>query len=223
MVSSWLNEAQQWVKGLLGDKLEAALSTVTAAQQSGTVGAQIHPEVQGFVQTLDQLRLATNAYLARAMPLVGDNPELEDRAHRLVFAYQTLATNWQDPANTRPNAAAAQRFEVGVAPVVWVALVTVGLGSASWAVSKMGAAWAIAAKGDAEVALAQVQLQQRDLEARVAASQDGRHLPPSTVAPPNPRPETPGEVDSLVPVAAGAVGLAVVVGGIAWLVGGRRR
>lgn len=223
MVSSWLQQAQEWARGLLGDKLEAALSTVRAAQQTGTVGQRVHPEVQSFVVTLDQLRLATNGYLARALPLVGENPELEDRIQRLVFAYQTLATNWQDPANTRPNAAAAKRMEVGVAPVAWAALLTVGIGAASWAVSELGAAWAIAARGDAEVALAQVQLQQQDLDARVAASQDGRTLPPSTIAPPNPKPEVPGEIDGLVYVAAGAVGLAAVVGGVAWLLGSRGR
>lgn len=228
MISAWLQEAQEWVKGLLGDRLSAAYSEVRAAKQRGTVGAEVHPQVQGFVQTLDQLRLATNAYLAKAVPLSADNPDLQERIQRMVFAYNTLVQNWQDPANTRPNAAAERRLPVqgelvGAPPLLFATLLTVGIGSASWAVSELGAAWALAAKGDAEVALAQVQLQQQDLDARVAASEDGRTLPPATVNQPNPAPTTASEVSDLVKVAAAGVGVLGLVGGLAWLAGNRGR
>jgi len=227
-VSAWLAEFNTWVDGLLGSKLDAALVKVRAAVQRGDVGTEVQPQVQAFANTLDALRSETVAWLEKAGPLMKDNPDLEDRGRRMVFAYNTLHRQWTDKAATERISGDDQfvkfrdHTDVGLA-LTTVVLLTVAVGATAYAVTEVGAAWAIAAKGDTEAALAQVRLQEQDLAARVDASKDGRTLPPATVAPPSPNTRSgDGTVSPLVGAAVAMGALLVVGGGIAFALTGRR-
>lgn len=246
MISRFLEDFETWVDGLFGDRLSAGLVAVRAAVQRKTVPTEVTPKVQAFAASLDELRLATNAYLARVLPLREANPDLAERAERMVVAYTTLARAWEDKAaTTKVSASAAssgpvsppagvvlrgvfggQDTEViGAVPVlVGLGLLTVMVGATAYAVTETGAAYAIAAKGDVDVALAQVKLQTQDLEARIAATKAGQVLPPATVGLPTmPNVAGPGEVSPLVWVGAGLATVGLLATGAWWLSSGRRR
>jgi hypothetical protein len=117
--------------------------------------------------------------------------------------YAALERRWHELAaglyaDATPTGAPGQPV-VGVAPVVLVVGgIAVGVVGVSWAV----AAWQYAVNLREQTALAE-----RELDARVAASQDGRVLQPSTLPPP---PPPPGSDSNLGLWVLG--GLAVVTG-----------
>ena len=102
---------------------------------------------------------------------------------------------------------------VGVAPAVVVVIV---IGVAVVAVAIAAVAWAIATQPYADSLLVQANTAQRELEARDAASRDGRTLQPSTL--PQPKDGGPGLLDTFknlpLPVLMPAVGGLLLV---AWL------
>jgi len=226
-VSSVLSEFQTWVEGLIGSRLDAALVEVRAAVQRGTVDTELQPQVQQFANTLDAMRSETVAWLTKAGPLMADNPDLEDRGRRMVFAYNTLHRQWTDKSATKLLAGEEQflryRDHVGVALSTMV-LLTVAVGATAYAVTELGAAWAISAQEDASKALAQVRLQEKDLQARVDASKDGRSLPPSSVPPPSPSTWTgDADMDTAAKLIVGVGALALLGGAAAWVFGGGAR
>jgi hypothetical protein len=89
----------------------------------------------------------------------------------------------------------------------WAAVVVVVVGGVAYAVSEVGSAWAISTTADAEVALEQVRLQRKELDARVTASQDGRTLPPSTLPPPE-LPRSGADAAKVVKLALAGLGVA---------------
>jgi hypothetical protein len=180
MAAAWLDDFRTWVDGLLGDRLSAALAQVRAAVARGTVSQEVAPQVQRCAEVLEQLRTETQGYLARAAPLHAD-PDVRERSDRLVAIWNELWAQWSDPTCTRKHAGDAK---VGLVPAGWAAVVVVVVAGVAYAVSEVGSAWAMATTADAEVALAQVRLQTQELDARIAASADGKSLPPSTLPPP---------------------------------------
>lgn len=232
-VSQMLSEFQTWINGLVGSRLDAALVTVRAAMQGGTVDTDVQPRVQAFATTLGDLHTKTIAYAETARPFISD-PDVEDRVRRSLFAYNTLYRQWTDKALTQRLEGEDQflkykevvgRYQevVGVAPMVGI-LVVVAIGSVAYGVSEAGAAWAMAAESDAKKALAQIDLQARDLDARVAASKDGRTLPPATVPVPSPSTWTgDASMDTALKAAVGLGAVVAVGAGVAWWLSGSRR
>lgn len=216
MLSAALGELETWARGLFGDRLAAALTFVRGARQSGELGTKVQPRVQAYAETLEALKLATNRYLARALPLSKDNPDLAERAKRVSAAYQLLYTQWYEPesvrrASTADRASLKVQGQVGIAAST-AALVIITVAGVAWAVTEVGAAYAVAAQGDAERALAQIRLQSKELDERVAASKDGRTLPPSTLPQPNPAPLSGVDMGKAMKAAAGLAVLALGVG-----------
>ena len=219
MLSAALEELETWARGLFGDRLAAALTYVRGARQSGELGTKVQPRVEAYAETLEALKLATNRYLFTALPLSKDNPDLADRAKRVSAAYQLLYTQWYEPESVRRASAADQaavqiRGHVGIAAST-AAVVIITVAGVAWAVTEVGAAYAVAAQGDAERALAQLRLQEQELAARVKASKDGRTLPPSTLALPNPAPVSGTDMGKAMKAAAGLAVLALGVGAVA--------
>ena len=217
IAAAWLDDFRAWVDGLLGDRLSAALARVRAAVARGTVEQDVAPEVQRCAAVLEDLRKETQGYLARAAPHLAD-PDIKERADRLVAIWNELWTQWSDPTCTRRQSATSG---IGLAPAAWAAVVVVVVGGVAWAVSDVGAAWAISTTADAEVALAQVRLQQQELEARIAAAAGGTALPPSTLPPPE-LPRAGGSGGTVVKVVLGGLALAAGVGAAVWAVRSRR-
>lgn len=212
LASAWLEDFRTWVDGLLGDRLSAALAQVKAAVARGTVAQDVAPQVQRCAAVLGTLRAETQSYLAVAAPHHAD-PDVKERSDRLVAIWTELWAQWSDPACTRPRAA---RESVGMAPA-WAAVVVVVVGGVAYAVSEVGSAWAISTTADAEVALEQVRLQRKELDARVTASQDGRTLPPSTLPPPE-LPRSGADAAKVVKLVLAGLGMAVGAGVIAMVV-----
>jgi len=232
LASAWLEDFRTWVDGLLGDRLSAALAQVKAAVARGTVAQDVAPQVQRCADVLGTLRVETQAYLAVAAPHHADS-DVKERSDRLVAIWTELWAQWSDPACTRPrasggqgvgrehcergrNAAAVARSAVGMAPA-WSAVVVVVVGGVAYAVSEVGSAWAISTTADAEVALEQVRLQRKELDARVTASQDGRTLPPSTLPPPE-LPRSGADAAKVVKLALAGLRVAVGAGVLAYAV-----
>ena len=207
MAAAWLDDFRTWVDGLLGDRLSAALAQVRAAVARGTVSQEVAPQVQRCAEVLEQLRTETQGYLARAAPLHAD-PDVRERSDRLVAIWNELWAQWSDPTCTRQHAGGAK---VGLAPAGWAAVVVVVVAGVAYAVSEVGSAWAMATTADAEVALAQVRLQTRELDARIAAAAGGTALPPSTLPPPE-FPRAGADAGKVVQLAMAGVGVAAGIG-----------
>ncbi len=218
MFAAALQELEEWARGLFGDRLSRAMSYVRGAKQSGEVGTKVQPQVQAFGTTVDALRLATNAYVAKAAPLAKDNPDVAERIDRMVAAYRVLYERFHSPESARKatkldETLARTEGIIGIAATTAV-LVIITVAGVTYAVSELGSAYAIAAQGDAEQALAQVRLQTKELDERVAATKDGRTLPPSTLPQPNPNPSVGSQVSTGVKVAAGVAAAALATAAV---------
>jgi hypothetical protein len=157
-MSSWSAVLQTWSQGWTGLRARAAVLYATALQAdpSGTAA-----RVGGFTQALAEAR----ATLDRIRPRL----PVADQA--LLARYQELDRRWNElAAGLFADATPA----IGAAP----ALVVGGL-----AITAVGLAWAFAAYEYAVNLNEQTQLAERELEARIQASQQGRVLPPSTLPP----------------------------------------
>jgi hypothetical protein len=211
---TWKAEVETWFRGLLGDPLSRALAAVRASAREGTIEQVVRPEVQAFADAIDRLRQATADYLALAAPQFGADPQLRERADRLVQTYQLLHAQFLDGAS--PLQGGAVRGVVGAVPVM-AALIVVAVGAVSYAVSEVGAAYAVAARSSAEEALARTELETRELQARIEATRTGVALPPTTLALPPP-PSSPLLGDGKAEVVMLAVGAGVAaLGFLAWI------
>jgi len=139
-------------------------------------------KVQGFVQALTESRATLDRMRAKLPPTPHG---AADRA--LVETYQGLERRYHDLAagfygDATPTQGQGMRQsapEVGVAPAV---LVVGGL-----AVGAAGVSWAVAAYQYAVNLREQTALAERELDARVEASREGRVLAPSTLPAPQPK------------------------------------
>ncbi len=176
VVSQALHELTTWWDGVLGDPLSAALVKVRAIVARNGVETELRPEVQAFADGLDSARSKIEATLAAAAPFASD-PLVATRMRELVEAWQLMSAAWADPAATKrlPN--------VGAAPIVWAALLTVTVVAVgvSYAVSEVGAAQALSQRTEVEKLGQMADLYRTELEARQKAAAAGLTLPPSNL------------------------------------------
>lgn len=198
MSAAWTQIKARWSSGwkALSARASDAYAAAVRADPTGTLA-----RVQGFVVALEESR-ASLERMAAKLP----RPPRDADERRLVATWQALAARYQDLAaglyaDAIPVGPSGQP-QVGAAPVV---LVIGGL-----AISVVGAAWAVAAYQYAVNLREQTALAERELDARIAASQTGRALQPSTL----PAPTTPeGSMRHLGGIVLG--GLALVAGALA--------
>lgn len=133
------------------------------------------PQVTSFVQELQSTRAQLDV-LKKRLSL---SPSAVDAAtyNRLAREHYELSTRFY--SDTRP----AQKPELGFAPIMIVLGIAIGVAASAWAV----AGWEYARSLRERTALAG-----RELEARIAASREGRQLQPSTL-PAEPPPSSPLE------------------------------
>jgi hypothetical protein len=165
-VNGWSQILGAWSQGWKELRARAAALYASAVQADSSGAAA---RISGFTQALGEARATLDRIRSRL-------PGLPDPA--LVARYQELERRWHDlAAGLFADATPVATPVVGMPP----ALVVGGL-----AITAVGLAWAFAAYEYALNLQEQTALAERELDARVAASQQGRVLPPSTlpVAPP---------------------------------------
>ena len=170
---SWEDVKAAWSAGwkALSDQAVAAYG---AAIQSNP--AAYIEKVTGFQAALTTSR-ETLDRIAAKLP----NPPVTDADRAAWAKYQALDKRYHDLAAGFYADARPAEPATGIAPavVVVVGVVAVGL---------VGTAWAVAAYEYAVNLQDQTSLAERELDARIVASQEGRTLQPSTLPPP-PNPE----------------------------------
>jgi len=156
------------------------------------------PKVQA---TVDELK-AARAHLDHMKPLLPKQIKTADDQAAMAGFSRLSARYYELAAGVYADAEPA-RSEVGIAPVIVVGGVVLGVAAIAWAV----AAHEYAANLRAETALAD-----RELSARIEASQQGRTLQPSTLPQPKKAKDGVGWllVGGLV-LAAGAVAVPVLM------------
>ena len=172
VVPSWADVKSAWSTGWreLSARAGATYAAAVQADPTGTLA-----RITAFTTALE----ASRAALDRMGPRLPNPPVTEvDRA--LVGRVQGLERRWHELAAGLFADATPVAPAVGVAPVVVVG----GL-----VISAVGLAWAFAAYEYAANLKDQTALAERELDARVAAAQAGRVLPPSTL----PAPASPAE------------------------------
>jgi hypothetical protein len=159
-VNAWSQILGSWSQGWRELRSHAAYLYAVALQAdpSGTAA-----RVDGFTRALTEARATLDRIRPRLPGLAG-----------LLARYQELDRRWHELA------AGLFADATPVAPVMGMppALVVGGL-----AITAVGLAWAFAAYEYAVNLNQQTQLAERELEARIQASQQGRVLPPSTLPP----------------------------------------
>ena len=198
---SWADVKAAWSSGWKSLSEQATRAYATAAQvdPTGTLA-----RVQAFVSALADSRAALDRMAARIPnpPATAEDQAAYARLLDLERRYRDLAAGlYADakPAGTAPPAVP----EVCIAPVV---LVVGGL-----AVGAVGVAWALAAYEYAVNLREQTALAERELDARVTASREGRALQPTTL------PAQPSPIDTATSTAR-RVGT-LVVGGLVVVAG----
>ncbi|MCB9686023.1 MAG: hypothetical protein H6738_24495 [Alphaproteobacteria bacterium] len=168
-MASWTDLKSSWSSAWTGLQQRAS-SAYQAAIQANP--GQFRDKVASFLSLLSESR----ASLDRTRELLKqvNDPALASKAGDLESRYATLASGvYADaqPADT-----------VGVAPVIVGGIVVAGI-----IVSVAGVAWAVAAYEYAVNLREHTSLLEKELQARVDASKEGRVLQPSSVPPvPNP-------------------------------------
>ncbi len=169
-VPSWADIKGAWASGwkTLSEQATAAYGTALQADPTGTMA-----RVEAFLTALSESR-ATLDRIAAKLP----NPPVTEEDRAAVASHAAFERRWHDLAagfytDTKP---APTPPVVGVAPAV---LIVGGV-----AVGVVGIAWAIAAYQYATNLRDQTALAERELDARVAASREGRPLQASTLPPP---------------------------------------
>ena len=190
-VPSWADVKASWSAGW------KALSDQAVARYQSAIQANplaYTEQVTGFASAMADARRNLDAIAAR-LP----NPPVTEADQKAVADYQAMERRYHELAAgfyadaVPADQAGAAVPVIGVAPLVVVAGVAIGV---------VAIAWAIVAYEYAVNLRDQTALADRELTARIEASEAGRVLPPSTLPPP---PPSPAE-------AASGVGL--------WLLGG---
>ena len=192
---SWAEVKANWSAGwkeLQRSALERWGSSIRRDPQS------FAPKVQATVAELE----AARAHLDHMKPLLPKQIKTADDQRAMAGFSRMSARYYELAAGVYADAEPA-RSEVGIAPVIVVGGVVLGVAAIAWAV----AAHEYAANLRAETALAD-----RELSARIEASQQGRTLQPSTLPQPKKAKDGVGWllVGGLV-LAAGAVAVPVLM------------
>ena len=174
-VPSWDDIKAAWSAGwkTLSDQATAAYAAAVQANPAAYVD-----KVTGFLAALTTSRETLDRIQAK-LP----NPPVTDADRAAWASYQALDKRYHDLAagfytDTRPADPST-----GAAPAVGVVIIVGAV-----AVGLVGVCWAIAAYEYAVNLQDQTALAERELDARIAASEQGRTLQPSTLPPP-PNPE----------------------------------
>ena len=176
-MSTWTTIKDRWSSGW---KALSDQATRLYARAVGENPAAYAEKTAAFQAELANSRATLDRMKVR-LPMSVADPA--DRA--IVLKYAALERRWHDLAAglyadaTPAGAGAPGQPVVGVAPV----LVVGGL-----ALTAVGIAWAVSAYEYAVNLREQTALAERELDARVAASRDGRVLQTSTLPPPPPPP-----------------------------------
>jgi hypothetical protein len=214
-----------WFDAALGQPLDAALAKVKAAVAGRTVTQTIQPEVQAFYSAMSGWEQELRRLEALAAQVQPPDPTVQAYVAGIRQKRDLLWTQATD-ANAARAQAPGQSGVVGFFPaiptataVVFTAVCAVAVsGLGTLAVSEVGAAWAISNKGEVEAELARTKLAADELDARVQAAAQGRPLPPTTLPGLTQAPDK-GGAETALKVAAGAAGVAVLVAGLAYLLG----
>lgn len=172
--SAWDSAAATWDqvvedtatgwKYLYNEAQRAYLAEVEADPEA------FRPDAENMAKSLAETRANLEAIKAALPPNPTTPAEVADRQRYEEAAkrYNALAAPFY--ADAMP----AYEHQVGVVPLLVVAGIALGAGAI---------AWAPAAYGYTEELQAETALQKQELEARVAASKEGRTLQPSTLPP----------------------------------------
>ncbi len=184
VVPTWADIKAAWSSSwkALSAQATAAYASAARLDPTGTLA-----KVQAFVQALIDSRAALDRIAAK-LP----NPPVTPADHAAVAQYQAMERRYHDlaagfygDATPAPGGATAPVPSTGAAPAV---LIIGGL-----AVGAVGVAWAVAAYQYAVNLREQTALAERELDARVEASREGRPLQASTLPPPpNPTDDAKG-------------------------------
>lgn len=184
VVPTWADIKAAWSSSwkALSAQATAAYASAARLDPTGTLA-----KVQAFVQALTDSRAALDRIAAK-LP----NPPVTPADHAAVAQYQAMERRYHDlaagfygDATPAPGGATAPVPSTGAAPAV---LIIGGL-----AVGAVGVAWAVAAYQYAVNLREQTALAERELDARVEASREGRPLQASTLPlPPNPTDDAKG-------------------------------
>jgi hypothetical protein len=227
-------ELTGWFDAALGAPLESALARVRQAVGAGQAETQVKPTVEAFIRTMT----AWNAELARleasAAQLQPPDPTVTAYVAGIREKQRLMWAQFSDPTAVRPldgskplvgGVVIGNPLLVAIpatTAVVFSAVCAVAIaGLGTYAVSDVGAAWAVSSQGEAEAELNRTRLAAAELDARVVASREGRVLAPTTL-PGLTAPRDQEGISTAIKVAAAGAGVAVVVAGLAYLLGGRR-
>ncbi len=136
--------------------------------------ASFADRVKAFLTELSQTRAHLDSLRAKV-----PNPPRTEQEAKILANYVALERRYHELAAGFYADAAPAREGVGVAPVLIVAGLVIGVAAIAWAV----AAWEYCVNLREQTALAD-----RELVARVEASREGRALQPNTLPPPPPDP-----------------------------------
>ena len=170
---AWSDVKARWSSSWSGLQSQAMTAYEATIREKP---AAFRDKVAAFMGMLAQSR--TNLARIRAHLAEAPDTTLSARASALEARYATLAAGIYADAKPSPD-------EVGVAPAVVGGVVVMGL-----LISVSGVAWSMAAYEYAANLRDHTGLLEKELEARVAASKEGRQLQPSSIpAPPSPAKE----------------------------------
>lgn len=170
MIPTWSDIKAAWSSGwqALSDQAVRLYASAIASNPAAYVD-----KVTAF-----QAELATSRATLDRIRTKLPNPAVTPEDRAIVATYEAMERRWHDlAAGLYADATPANTPAVGIAPI----LVVGGI-----ALTVVGIAWAIAAYEYAVNLREQTGLAEKELDARVAASRDGRLLQPNTLPPPPP-------------------------------------
>ena len=197
-MTSWTDVKESWSSGWK-ELQRSALDTWGSAIQRRP--EDFRPKVQA---TIDELA-AARAHLDHMKPLLPK--QIKTAEDQRCFAdFSRMSARYYDLAAGIYADAQPATAEVGIAPLLVIAGVVLGIAAI---------AWAVAAHEYAKNLREQTALADRELSARVEASQQGRTLPPSTLQEPDKGKDKGGAVGWLLVgglvAAAGVVAVPVLM------------
>lgn len=189
--------AWEWARSVLNPRVWAAI------RDRWPTWARTLQEL-GLAQHQAQIEADPEAYRGRVNRFVETLQRTEARLLRLqgqVPREQWVAARrrWQNLAAGLFAEATPHRRDVGVAPAVFVV--------AGIAITVVGVSWAVVAYKQAQSLDKQTALAERELDARVRASEDGRVLQPNTL------PEPPDDDAGVGKYVGMAIGTLLLLGG----------
>jgi hypothetical protein len=177
-MSAWTVPSWSDVKGAWSSGWKALSDQATRAYSAAI---QSNPAVYGEKAKAFLAALTTSRETLDRIHAKLPNPPVTEADRAAWLKYQELDRRYNDLAAGFYSDARPAEPATGIAPLVVVVVGAVAVGVA-------GTAWAVAAYEYAVNLQDQTALAERELDARVEASREGRSLQPSTLPPP-PTPE----------------------------------